>query len=113
MNHAEHPFSPKPIFSGFALSICYGVLTSAGLLVFGYGSDLSRYATAYFVGFNSAVSGGLVFATALAVYFTERYVPNIIENTFTEEELQYTGYYEPKKEFLSRRSDIIFSTAFA
>jgi hypothetical protein len=106
-------FLTNTIFAGFALSVLYGAMSAAALWRFGHASDFEPYLRAYFVTFNCAVSGGLVFATAFVVYRTQNDIPDIIENNFTPRELEKTGYLRQRTRFFSAWRTCILSSGFA
>ncbi|HEX8450045.1 MAG TPA: hypothetical protein VF652_10690 [Allosphingosinicella sp.] len=106
-------FLTNTIFLGFLVSTLYGGLGAILVGYFGAASDVTRFAEAYFKTFNSAVSGGFVFATALLVYRTQNYIPAIIENAFTQRELAQTHYFEQRKELFNWWKTAILSIVFA
>jgi hypothetical protein len=108
---SKHPFSPTPIFLGFALSGLYAAASSATVWS-GCAPDIKKYITAYFVDFNSAISSGLVFATAIAVFRTQDRVPSVIESAFSETLLKKTSYYQHRKDFYSLWKTIRFLVGF-
>ncbi|HEX8655848.1 MAG TPA: hypothetical protein VF693_11580 [Allosphingosinicella sp.] len=112
MDRSKNLFSPKPIFIGFGLSSLYGLFSAIFLSCSG-SVDLNQYLLAYFVTFNSAISGGLVFATALTVWRTQDYIPNIVEGTFSETVLNETQYSAHRSAFSSTWLTIRFSCFFA
>lgn len=114
MDSSRHLFFiTNTIFFGFLLSALYGCLGAVAAWYFGCTPDLTQFAEAYFKTFNSAVSGGFVFATALLVYRTQSYIPDIIERTFTSRELSQTGYFQQRRKLFNAWKTAILSTGFA
>jgi hypothetical protein len=101
------------VFYGFFLSAAYGALTAVAVWRFDQATDLTSYLEAYFVKFNSALSGGLVFSTALIVYRTRDYIPELIENTFSKSQLKNTIYLERRNDYDNLRKSLTFSSSFA
>ncbi len=101
------------IFYGFFLSAAYGALTAIAVWRFDQTADVTGYLEAYFVKFNCALSGALVFATALMVYRTRHYIPKLIENTFPTKELKNTIYFQRLSDYNNIRKTITFSSSFA
>jgi hypothetical protein len=106
-------FLTNTIFFGFVLSALYGALSAATLWQAGSTEDFRKYVESYFLTFNSAVSGGLVFGTAFLVHRTRRYIPGIIESVFTKRELEQTSYFKQRLELFNWWKPIVLSAGFA
>lgn len=106
-------FLTNLVFLGFLLSALYGALSATAVWSVGSSSEATQFLVAYFKTFNSAVSGGLVFALAFLVYRTQGYIPGIIETTFTRRELEVTPYFSQKKELHNSLKSVRLSSGFA
>jgi hypothetical protein len=101
------------LFVGLLISLAYGGL---GLLVVycleGW-PDAARFLAAYVGSFNTVISLGLVTGTALIVYQSQAFIPQIISSAFTAEQLADTEYFKYKRRFESLGDSVTFMAEFA
>ena len=100
------------LFWGFGLALGYGAATSSAVWFCDKGVAFQRYLDAFFVSFNCLISGGLIIGTALFVLFSQQDVPTFLEDTFDEQSLRETDYYQQKAKYLSLRRSMTFATDF-
>lgn len=113
MNTSRHLFFlMNHVFIGVAAAVSYGAI--AGLVVWRTdGSQvLSEFLRLFFQAYNGAIVGGLIFSTSILIYRSQRWIPDLIEETFSEDELSKTEYPEQKKRFLSAARSAGFATTF-
>ena len=101
------------MFSGLAISLCYGLL-AAGLLLFVYDASIAHaYFHSFTASFKTVISLGLILGTALIVGRTQKMIPEIIESAFTGKQLEGTDYLHFKFIFANRRRSIVWSSEMA
>ncbi|WP_269586168.1 hypothetical protein [Roseibium sp. Sym1] len=100
------------IFYGFGVSVLFGCTTALILWPIVGATSANAYANAFFSSFNFAISGGLVFSAAILIYNSQNWIPNLIDNTFSEKLLLETEYGEYKRRFLSASRSASFATIF-
>jgi len=105
-------FLMNHLFLGFFLAVLYGVISSVVVWqIDGVASSVS-YLRAFFQNYQYAIIGGLIVSTFILVNRTQSWIPSIIEENFTNEELSETTYSLQKKKYLSVARSISFSTTF-
>src|SRR4051794_28017696 len=97
-------------FLGFLLSAGYGIFTTAILWKVAP-TELPVYPEAFFVSFNAAIVGGFITTTAVLVGKTQKYIPLVIEGTFTTKELSNTLYYVHKRKYFSVLRSMTFASS--
>lgn len=113
MNSSRHLFFlMNHVFAGFALAVAYGAVS--GLIVWSLEGtqEVSDFLMAFFRSFNGAIVGGLILSTAILVFRSQNWVPDLIETTFLSEDLGSTEYPEQKRRFLSASRSMSFATTF-
>ena len=105
-------FLMNHLFVGVAIAVTYGALT--GLLIWKLSGEaaFAEYLRVFFQAYNGAIVGGLIFSTAILIYRSQRWIPNLIESNFSQEELAATEYPEQKRRFLSAARSAGFATTF-
>jgi hypothetical protein len=100
------------VFYGFGISVLFGCVTALILwILFGI-VYANTYANAFFSSFNCAISGGLAFSTFILVYKSQKWIPDVIDNTFDEKVLCKTEYIENRRRFFSASRSASFATIF-
>ena len=96
----------------FLIPLGYGIIV--GLIAWGSETrdTFINFLNAYFVSFNCVFSSGLILGTASFVYFTQKDVICLIEETFDKHDLKNPEFKESKRRYLSRRRSISFATEF-
>lgn len=113
MNNSRHLFFlMNHVFVGFTIAVAYGAIS--GLIVWQLDGiqAFSDYSFAFFRSFNGAIVGGLIISTAILVYRSQCWVPDLIDETFVNHDLSLTEYTEQKRRFLSAGRSISFATTF-
>lgn len=121
-------FLMNHVFYGFGYSIAYGLLTALVVWIADCHQRLSiislssesfcrsvktiEYVESFFKDFNGALSGGLIFSTAILVFKTQKEIPDLIDKIFTHNELKQTEYFEQRRRYLSARRSTEFSSIF-
>lgn len=100
------------LFLGLAISLTYGVVSSAFLRYLGGKSEAQLFFVAYTSSFKTIISLGLILGTALIVFFSQNVIPKTIEDAFTKAQLSDTDYDYYKQRFASLRISITFSAEF-
>lgn len=100
------------LFLGLAISLTYGVVSSAFLWYLGGKSEAQLFFVAYTSSFKTIISLGLILGTALIVFFSQNVIPKTIEDAFTKAQLSNTDYDYYKRRFASLRISITFSAEF-
>jgi MFS family permease len=102
MNGRKHLFFLlNSAFLGFGISTLYGVLTAAIMWLIANPTEFRAYHQAFFVGFNFAISGGLVLTTYLLVLRTQKFIPETVRTNFRRRELEGTDYFDNERRFFS------------
>lgn len=97
-------------FIGLAASFGYGLISTIVLYLLDGPVPAKEFAILYIGPFNTLVSFGIIFGTALIVGGSQTLIPNAIEAAFTEEELSETDYYENKRKYYSIKRTIAFAS---
>lgn len=106
-------FLMNSVYYGFLISISYGVVSSLIVYVFDTG-EFNNYVKHFFASFNSFLTGGLGFGLTYQVYKTQNYIPDLISNVFSHEDLaKMPQYKEHKKRFYSVRRSMTIVTLHA
>ncbi len=113
MSKSEHIFSlMNNVFLGFILALFYGCIGAAFSFYFLGVDGLTGFVRSYFKDFNCAISGGLIFCTAILVYKTQNWIPDLIEKTFGDFVKSNNEYIENRRRFFSAARTISFSSSF-
>lgn len=99
-------------FIGLALSLAYGLLSSAVLLVVDGLAVAQAFLGAFTTAFRTLFSLGLILATALVVWRSQNAVPQTVEAAFTKEQLAKTDYHFYERRFTSVRRSTTFTATF-
>jgi hypothetical protein len=99
------------VFWGFFAAVVYGGVTSFVVWLLDP-PQLNQYLKLFFVSFNCAVSGGLIFGAALFLFRTQESIPEFVENSFDAAAIAETKFLEWKYNYLSTYRTVKFSTEF-
>ena len=100
------------LFSGFALSLAYGLCGATSVYLATGQADAQRFLTTYIGPFNYLVALGLIAGTALIVGRAQHIIPKTIEEAFSRKQLEATTYYENKRRYYSLKRTILFASEF-
>src|SRR5260221_1460732 len=96
-------FLMNSVYYGFLISIIYGIISSLVVYLFA-NAEFNSYIKHFFVSFNSFLTGGLGFGLTYQVYKTQNYIPDLISNVFSKDDLAAVPQYkEHNKRFHSIR----------
>ena len=114
MSESKHLFFlMNHFFYGIALSLFYGIISSAFIWTTEPAEVFQQYHYAFFISFNCVFSGaGLIIAASILVHRTQSYIPNLIEENFDKEILATTDYSFHKERFFASSRSISFSSSF-
>jgi len=99
-------------FWGFAISVAYGLVSSALIYLVESKQAAIDFVVAYTASFNVLITLGLISGTALIVFRSQNVIPEIIENAFDKEELSHTKYHFYKQRFTSAKRSVDFVAEF-
>jgi hypothetical protein len=100
------------VFLGLAISLAYGLLSSALLYFLEGKPEFQLFLAAYTTSFKTLISLGLILGTALVVSQSQNVIPQTIEAAFTDAQLSETNYFFYKRRFISRRRSMTFAAEF-
>jgi len=101
------------LFVGLLISLAFGGLSFLVVYSLEDSSDATRFAAAYLGSFNTAISFGLIIGTALIVYRSQTFIPDVIKSTFSTEQLAGTDYFKYRDRFNSLGDSVTFMAEFA
>jgi len=99
-------------FIGLAISVTFGLLSTALIFYFSDKSEAQLFFAAYMSSFKTVISLGLLLGTALIILITQNDIPKAVEEAFTDKQLSETDYFYYKKRFASLRISITFMSEF-
>lgn len=99
------------LFIGLAISVVYGLVSSAFIWHLDGKSEAQLFFAAYTSSFKTIISLGLIIGTALIVFFSQNVIPETIEAAISKAQLS-KDYYYYKRRFGSLRISITFSAQF-
>jgi hypothetical protein len=100
------------LFIGLAVSLGFGILGSALVLLIEGKPEAQQFVVAYTSSFKTVISLGLILGTALIIYRSQDVIPRTIESAFSETQLEQTNYSLYNKLFYNRKYSILFSAEF-
>lgn len=100
------------LFAGLAVSLGYGVFSTAWVYLHDGQVDAQLFFAAYTTSFKTLFSFGLILGTALIVYRFQHLIPRTIEDAFSVGQLEATQYQFHKQRFSSRRRSMEFAAQF-
>jgi len=100
------------MFIGLLISLAYGGLSLLVVYALEERADALKFIQAYIRSFNTAVAFGLIIGTALIVYESQAFIPQIINSSFSYDQLEGTDYFKYRRRFNSLGDSITFMAEF-
>lgn len=99
-------------FSGLVISLSYGLFGAALLWYVTGVTEAQAFFSDYVSSFKVIISLGLIVGTGLIVRRMQYYIPQTIEEVFTDKQLSTTDYSYYEKRFSNLRISITFMSEF-
>ena len=100
------------LFGGLFASLVYGLGGSLYIRIVEDNHKAQQFFTAYTSSFRTVISFGLILGTALIVNRSQNFIPGVVEDAFTKDELLETKYFRYRQHLFRLRKSITFSAIF-
>jgi len=105
-------FLMNHIFLGFFLTVAYGALSAVIVWLVEGTPSAVKFLELFSQSFQYVIVGGLILSTSILVFYTQKWIPEVIEENFPEEDLVETDFNTQKAKYLSVARSMAFSTSF-